>query len=351
MILKLLVFSCFSILQARIGEYCPAGYQFPSKGPNKNFIFIEDTDHYKFGYWRIPIENLKNQFNLNSTILQKTGWTLTFRLPGISKLRESESLIIQTSSGLHLNVAGDGLSFSLTSHPGNRDLLSKNKNIKSHFSKNRKFYYIYLTFYDEKNDIPLQSKKAFQKVTFHLGEYASTECMFIQKSYRMAVYDKETQSYVDIKKREPYKFGAPDFDGPGFQSSGFYNTYHAIPLDCPTIDMLPVCPGSQENNEPSDEISDSMISDESISEENTDLDENPEIDQSVDSSEANDDVIVGAYDGGCKAAHPIVDYNCNCNYNPTVSIYAGCKNGHPIYFNNPNDLPNGACVASFKAPP
>ena len=74
LIFQLLVFSCFPILQARIGEYCPAGHQFPSKGPNKNFIFIEDTDHYKFGFWRIPIENLKNQLNAASKTVMGSGW-------------------------------------------------------------------------------------------------------------------------------------------------------------------------------------------------------------------------------------------------------------------------------------
>jgi len=35
---------------------------------------------------------------------------------------------------------------------------------------------------------------------------------------------------------------------------------------------------------------------------------------------------------------------CSCNANPTVSKFAGCKDGNPLYFDSLDDLPNGACV-------
>lgn len=319
-----LVIPWLPIFQAKIGEYCPAGYQFSSKGPNKNFQFIEDSDHYKFGYWRLPFEHLEKNFDLNATILEEKGWTLTFRLPGNSKLSESDSLVIQTTSGIHLNVAGDGLSFSLTSHPNNRNLLSM-ANIKSHFNKNKRFYFIYLAFYDEKNVIPFKGKKAFQKVTFHLGEYASTECMFIRTNYRMAEYDPNAETYVDIKKHEPYTFGAPEFDGPGFQSihphslKKFNNmiTEDQCPItecpSCPEVEECEICPeknlptecqecptcsgnddtsndsdDSLANDDGSDSIGDAGSDESSESDESDETQENEESDQSDGSDEIED---------------------------------------------------------------
>ena len=63
-------------------------------------------------------------------------------------------------------------------------------------------------------------------------------------------------------------------------------------------------------------------------------------------------ILSSATDGGCRSAQPAIPSNeCSCNYNPTVSVYAGCDaNNNPAYFDSSDDIPNGACVASFKDP-
>ena len=52
-----------------------------------------------------------------------------------------------------------------------------------------------------------------------------------------------------------------------------------------------------------------------------------------------------AWDGGCKLAVPDLPSNkCDCNANPTVSNLVGCKGDIPVYFDDLNDMPNGACI-------
>ena len=57
-------------------------------------------------------------------------------------------------------------------------------------------------------------------------------------------------------------------------------------------------------------------------------------------------IAVMAGNGGCKKAFPDISTTCDCNLNPNVSKYAGCsQEGNPVYINDMNDLPNGACLA------
>ena len=51
-------------------------------------------------------------------------------------------------------------------------------------------------------------------------------------------------------------------------------------------------------------------------------------------------------DGGCLMSYPAVHTGeCNCNANPTVSKFAACNaQNQPNYFNDSNDIPNGACI-------
>jgi hypothetical protein len=43
-----------------------------------------------------------------------------------------------------------------------------------------------------------------------------------------------------------------------------------------------------------------------------------------------------------------IEGKCECNVNPTVSEYAACVNGGPNYFNDLDDMPNGACISHAK---
>jgi len=51
-----------------------------------------------------------------------------------------------------------------------------------------------------------------------------------------------------------------------------------------------------------------------------------------------------ATDGGCLMAAPYMPEVCSCNANPTVSKFAACKDGNPLYFDDMSDITNGACV-------
>lgn len=43
-----------------------------------------------------------------------------------------------------------------------------------------------------------------------------------------------------------------------------------------------------------------------------------------------------------------IEGKCECDVNPTVSEYAACVDGGPNYFNDLDDLPNGACISHAK---
>ena len=52
-----------------------------------------------------------------------------------------------------------------------------------------------------------------------------------------------------------------------------------------------------------------------------------------------------ANDGGCRMAIPSPAPSvCSCDANPSVSRFAACRGQTPLYFDDLNDLPNGACV-------
>jgi len=55
-----------------------------------------------------------------------------------------------------------------------------------------------------------------------------------------------------------------------------------------------------------------------------------------------------ATDGGCPVAKPVVQETCGCNPNPTITMFAGCIGMIPKYFDDLNDFPNGACVATVN---
>lgn len=51
-------------------------------------------------------------------------------------------------------------------------------------------------------------------------------------------------------------------------------------------------------------------------------------------------------DGGCLMAIPQpATGDCSCDANPTVKNFAACVDGHPSYFDDSSDIPNGACIS------
>lgn len=56
-------------------------------------------------------------------------------------------------------------------------------------------------------------------------------------------------------------------------------------------------------------------------------------------------------DGGCLMAIPKpATGDCECNANPTVKKFAACLDPDtPTYFDDPSDIPNGACISYANA--